>query len=207
VKARYEAPTWEQVWTQAHDDLMTERGPVSSTQGATGPALTNREAIALIVEWRAIAKQLGVPFAVWHYLAAPAYGYLAPGDAFRVDDALADQPYPSEVAPLVWAWTGDLAEQLDAADRSIGARRLLPDVDGYPRQADVIAAAIAADGGKCKIALPGVPPDLWPDCKDVVPPPFRDPLLPKNPIPGVVRAIALVVGLIWIARDILDGEN
>jgi hypothetical protein len=208
VRQRYEAPTWEAVWTATYDDLMTERGPVSNDAGATGPGLTNREAIALLMEWRAIAKQLGVAFPVYHYLASPAYGYLAPGDAFRVDDALAELPYPSEVAPYVWGWTSELAAQLDAIDRSLGARRLMPRVDDYAKQADTVASDVASDGGKCKIALPGVPPDLWPDCKDVIPPPFRDPHLPKLPsITRGVRALVILLGIAWLAREILDGEK
>lgn len=207
MKARYEGDTWRDAWAAVYNDQLTTRGAVSSSDGKTGPALTNREAVALLDEWRGIARQLGVSFSVAHYLASPAYGYLAPGDAFVVDDENAERAYSPEVAGLLWWWTGDLAEQLDAADKSAGARRLLPHLDAYTTAADDVQRDVAEDGGKCKIPLPGIPPDQWPDCPEKIPPPFDKAPVPLPSLKGPIRALALLAGFFLLARDILGDED
>lgn len=183
---------WSDVIERYHARAVTQNG-VSDSGGGR---ISNEDAIALIEMMRRAARDAGVAWPSWYQLAAIAYGYSGPGDTFDDSPARMVMPYDESVSVYLWEWLIELAEELDKRPGLLVLATTPKPDQWYAMKADT-EASIAADGGECRVPLPGVPPDQWPKCpdKDRLPKP---PLTP-NPLDGAKRlvVIAVIVLVAW----------
>lgn len=171
-------------WTSTVDAMRSDaRARNGAYPDVDVPRLTNVEAVALVEEMRLAARDVGVSVPGWEGLEAIAYYIGADGGAY-VDDIQRDGWYPEDHAESLWEYLASIAREMDAADKSGGARVLRPDRDVWPS-----AYQDVQKEKDCRVPIPGAPREHWPKCKDVV-----DAIKKKLPPPGQVAPIVPIIG-------------
>lgn len=182
--------SWEQVVKRLYDRALAKNGVADSG----GPKLTNSDAIALIDMMREEARAANVAWPSWYQLAAIAYGYGGPGDTFDDSPTRMESWFDEGITSTFWEWIIAIGEGLDKAGPGMVVAQQRPDA-WYSLRADA-ESSIAADGGECRVPLPGIPPDQWPRCPGTDPDkPIPQPPLPGNPITRITRGAVLVLCL------------
>lgn len=206
-RSMYSASSWASALESMHADALRRNGVSASG----GPWLTNLEVVAIVDELKRTARVLGTTFPHWEQWEAIAYGY--DGTDFHPDEMQQSMIFPDEYTGDLWAWMIDLASELDRRDTSDGARVLNPDATSWAKESMTARQAIADNGGECRVPLPGVPPEQWPKCKDVVdaikkklPPP--DEAMPVlKPIRALKRLLPLIALGVAAAYLLNDGDK
>lgn len=202
----YSASSWATALQAMHADALRRNGVSASG----GPWLTNGEAVALIDEMRRTARALGTTFPQWEQWEGLAYGY--DGADLYPDDQQRTGIFPDEYTGDLWAWLIELAEAFDKLDTSGGARVFNPDAASWAAEGLAAKQEIAENGGECRVPLPGIPPDQWPKCKDVVDK-LKDKLPPADDVAPILKPIAalkrlpLLIALVAVVYLLNDGEN
>jgi len=214
----YTASTWPTL-------IQTTAAVAAKANGLEGkmPRLSNRDAIALLMAWRAAARPTPGATALWYQYAAAAYGWEAAGDALQVDDERAAQRYPTKFLPSLWAQLADVANALE--DTRTAKPELAPlDVWADPDTLGAINTALAGDGmsatikipvpGACvdpktgKTVLPRLKCEFYPGT--VVPKKCTlecEPLMIDDPITAIGKRVgkaALILGGIYLGVRVLE---
>lgn len=179
---------------------------------ATAPAMTNREALAIVAAMRAPAQRVS-GFPLWYQFAALAYGWSPEGAELDGRSDQADADYPVYAGVMLAGELARIAQELDAAN-SPDARIDLPDVWAQPVLMAEIGAALQDDGAEVAFKIP------LPACKDpktgAPAKPVRNPKTGRwecpggiitidDPITAIVKSllkVAIPVGAIYVAYEV-----
>ena len=193
------ASSWTNLFWSQWEAAKRGRGTASSPEGTAAPRVTNREAIALIVAWRALdgmSTPQGIAWPMWYQFAAAAYGWdPVKNDRLVKTSGQADKLYPIAVTAELWLALQRIAGSLD--DRGVSDARTDLDATAFDDglvQGEV-RAALVQDGASVS-TLPS-PTDVL--CVDKVtgkqrvkrPPCDADGKGPKwlNPVTGKLEEI------------------
>lgn len=200
--------TWPNVmaslWERAPRGLATDDG------GVQAPIWTNREAVAVVMALRKLARS---SFPLWYQFAAVAYGWSPDTDQMTARGGQADKLYPTEIAAMLSSEIERIAAELETA----APRDPKLDLDDVFDDKTVIAAvrgALQQDGAEATFKIP------LPMCKDPVTgkpaKPVKDPATGKwtcpggavmidDPITAIIKALskvaipaALILGVAWV---------
>jgi len=144
----YAASTWSAVWAQMHATMADRMGKRVAVSAKQYPPLTNAEAVAFIRVWRGATTGDG---AIWHQLAANAYGWAPPSsDMLRVDDKQGARGYA--LAPAVWRWSKGIADELDARGVGVPAS-VAPNRSSFgdPMFYGEVRSRLYEDGGRADV--------------------------------------------------------
>lgn len=128
--------------------------------GDTAPAMTNREALAIVSAMRAPAQRV-TGFPLWYQFAALAYGWSPDVGELDGRSEQADTDYPVYAGAMLSNELSRIAGELDAIGAP-DARIDLPDVWAQPALMAEIGAALQDDGAQVSFKIP------LPACKDPV---------------------------------------
>jgi hypothetical protein len=92
---------------------------VNVQDGAIVPPLTNGDAVALVMAWHRVARDV---FPLWGQLAATAYGWTADNGMMDVSPRQRDAAYPPQIAFELWITLEKVADTLD--DSTTGPGRI-----------------------------------------------------------------------------------
>lgn len=165
-------------WSTLLDALGESARRVNGTERGV-PRLTNRDAIALLAAFRRRALQVPAIHAMWHQLAAPAYGWHQSDDALLVDDDQGAKPYEYKLE--LWRLLHGVVKAL-AADEHTSSSVELEVTDAWddPNLLGRLTEALKADGNGAALASAPSSSSSSPDPDGVSP-------ARKMPIPGVCK--------------------
>lgn len=113
------ASTWTTAFNAMYSSisLLGQRTTDSDGDGSTIPRITNREAMAIISEWRTLAPLANGVWPLWYQYAAQAYAW-DPSDpetahTLVATDKQADAIYPPDMGVELWRSLRQLAHALD----------------------------------------------------------------------------------------------
>ena len=177
----------------------------------TAPAMTNREALAIVSAIRSPAQRVGFP--LWYQFAALAYGWSPEGAELDGRAEQADADYPVYAGVMLAHELGRIAQELDGAG-VLDARIDLRDVWAQPALMAEIGSALQDDGAEVAFKIP------LPACKDpktgAPAKPVRNPKTGRwecpggiitidDPITAVAKSllkVAIPVGAIYVAYEV-----
>lgn len=175
-------------WQNVVSSLIRQQGDSRGLEvdgGETAPAMTNREALAIVSAMRAAAQRV-VGFPLWYQFAAIAYGWNPQGGDLDGRDAQGDADYPPYAGVMLVQELTRLAAALDAVHYP-DARIDIPDVWAQPPLMAEIGAALQDDGAQVAFKIP------LPACKDpktgAPAKPVRNPKTGRWECPGGVIVI------------------
>lgn len=149
------ATTWRPVytastWSTLHRQMlatMSERA-----NGAPGPAMTNREAVAFIREWRDVSHAKSD---LWWQFAAVAYGWDPRRDELRTDSKQAERWYSPELTADLWEWARGIARALDERNDGTPPRIAVnKDTFADPVFIGNVRARLLDDGARAAFKIP-----------------------------------------------------
>lgn len=153
------ASTWASVWSSLWSQALARRGATHDSDGTVAPAMTNREALAIVMALRRMARATGAEFPLWYQFAAPAYAWTPGTDVLDATDRQADEEYPADAAVQLHLELQRLTAELD--DRAVKEPRLeISDVFADGETQREVAAALRDDGARAEFKIP------LPACKD-----------------------------------------
>lgn len=171
------------MWEKLQDAVINANGmdaltySIQPLTGSFAPRLTNAEAISIIGAWRRAAARSSAATWEWEGLASVAFGQLKPTERYDMTKAHARDDYPVGFVGVLWAVTARLANLLDATSTTVKPLALEHSWSSYEaaaRDAWTVQKT-ERDKGDRKCPVPGLPPEQWPNCRDLVDPILIDP--------------------------------
>lgn len=138
---------------------MARRGTTHDADGTVAPALSNREALAIVMALRRTAQRHGAAFPLWYQFAAPAYAWTPGSDVLDATDRQAEAEYPPDATVQLHLEIQRLTADLDEANAP-DPRIELEDTFMEAETQREVAAALRDDGARAEFKIP------LPACKD-----------------------------------------
>lgn len=201
--------TWLNVMSSLWERSV--RGMVTDDEGVPAPRWTNREALAVVMALRKLAR---AAFPLWYQFAAVAYGWSPENDELTARGGQADIAYPPEISVLLNHEIARIAKELEAANTQAKPQLDLDDVFDDKSVIAAVRGALRQDGAEAAFKIP------LPACKDPVTGkptrPVKDPQTGKwtcpggavmidDPITAIIKALskvaipaALILGAAWV---------
>jgi hypothetical protein len=114
------ASSWDNLFWSQWNAAKRARGTGNAPDGTLAPRMTNREAVATIVAWRALDAMStpgGQAWPLWYQFAAAAYGWdPVKSDRLNKSPAQADKLYPIALTSELWLALQRIAASLEARD-------------------------------------------------------------------------------------------
>lgn len=158
------ASTWKTLVSALAENQMRRQGVVDvvvDNDTKSIPILTNREATAVIGEFRAAAQMTSEGWPLWYQFAAIAYDWDVKRDVLNAGVAHGEEEYPAEAARELWLAITGVAADLERERVTVPPRLELDPALHVDRawQADV-RKALRGDGGATSVRHPS------PFCRD-----------------------------------------
>lgn len=117
---RYAASKWETIFWSQWEAAKTKRGAVPSQhaldntiRGTLTPRVTNAEAVALVVAWKAKADAHLGGWSLWYQFAAVGYGWSVTSDKLVITAPQAAKLYALDTTTELWLALQRIALALD----------------------------------------------------------------------------------------------
>lgn len=180
---RFSGSSWSTMFRGIQQDATAKRGRQTAPDGQDSPPLSNREAVALISAFRAIAIMTSVGFPLWSQLAAVAYDWDVRRNRFVTSVAQMNLIYPADIGAELWSNMATVIAALDAERSDVPARLELDD-DTFQSVAFLGDVRTDITGARASAKFP------FPACRDKKTGKLRMPKVPcgkdgKGPIEPV----------------------
>lgn len=158
LQTSYEADTWGEVWNAVWNAAQATTPAGEAPDGTIVPRLTNREAVAVVQAWRAVAPMASQDWKLWYQFMAVAYGWTPTNDTLNVSTQQAGELFPLAMSHELWVSLYNVARDLEATPRAAAVKpaSVELDPDAYFDllvQGD-LRTALIADGAKARVASP-----------------------------------------------------